>query len=148
MDDVSDRRQLRKAERDAKAKAERISTTIAWIMSTKQGREWYHDLLEKCHIGSTPFARDPHLTAYLCGEQNIGIQLWSAVQQSCPDLYILMMGEAHERSILDDNRHGRDIPSGGRDDSGARVESEYEPGYDEILGSAGGEDDGRRYENK
>lgn len=130
MDDASDRRQIRKAEKAAKAKAERASLTLAWIMSTRQGREWMYDLLEKCHIGHTPFARDPYVTAHQCGEQNIGIQLWSALQQACPDLYIMMMGEAHERSIADDNRHGRDHEGSDGDTSGARVESEFEPGID------------------
>lgn len=147
MDDASDRRQIRKAEREAKARAERSSATLAWIMSTAQGREWFHDLLEKCHIGTTPFARDPYLTAYLCGEQNIGIQLWSAVQQSCPDLYIQMMGESHERSILDDNRHGRDQPGRSGDDPRAWVQSEFEPGSDGLVQDGNGEDV-RGYENK
>lgn len=147
MDDVSDRRSIRRVEREAKAKAERTSATLAWIMSTKPGREWMHDHLEKCHIGFTPFARDPHITAFNCGEQNIGIQLWSALQQACPDLYIMMLGEAHERSILDDTRHSRNLASTGRDDPGARIESEYEPGSGDEPESAI-DTDGRGYENK
>ena len=97
-----DRQALKLAQRRARiADAQERSTTV-WIMSTQQGREWMYRLLELCHIGQSPFTGDNDQTNFQCGEQNIGLRLWGSLQGACPDLYLLMMQEANERSISTD----------------------------------------------
>lgn len=86
-------------ERLARQKAAMSAEVLKGIMSSPFGREWMNDLIVQCHIGQSPFSTDPIITAFNCGEQNIGLRLWAALMTTCPDLYTRMTQESNERSI-------------------------------------------------
>lgn len=90
-----DPKQIAAAKKSAeKAIALRLNV-IKNIMQTIPGRAWIYTLLERCHIYHTPFlAGQPDVTAFQCGEQNIGNQLLADVQAAAPELYIQMIAEA------------------------------------------------------
>lgn len=99
MYDASNRKDIRRAEKAARiAEAERINYLKA-AMSTIAGRNWFHALLESCHIFNDPFTADPLREAYSKGERNVGLRLFSDIIAHCPDYYILMMREANARRI-------------------------------------------------
>ena len=107
--DASNRKSIRRAEKAAElAIANRISV-IRSIMATAPGRDWMHSLLTRCSIFHTPFSPGaPDLTAFNCGQQNIGLTIFADVTAHCPNEYTLMMTEqatkdqANGRRDLDD----------------------------------------------
>lgn len=127
MYDASNRKDIRLAEKDARvAEAERVAYLKA-AMTVVQGRRWFHDLLESCHLFADPFTGDPLREAYTKGERNVGLLIYSDIVAHCPDDFIKMMKEAHGRRIE------RDIRDNRRSDPGSAGE---QPG-----GEDGGWDD-------
>src|SRR5579859_2392765 len=103
--DFSQRKDVRKAQKASEiAEQARISYTRR-IMSEPEGRQWMHDLLTRCHVFSTPFVRSaPDLTAFNCGEQNIGYRTFADVVNHCPIEYVQMMQEANLRDLTNGRR--------------------------------------------
>ena len=136
--DAGNRKDVRKAEKAAKhAEHARIEYTKR-IMSEAIGRTWMHAVLLRCNLFSTPFVRGSvDGTAFNCGAQNVGLQLFVDVVNHCPTEYILMMQEASHKELFND-RHDSDDRSpsgqsagsqnGGRDPEGPEPSSgDYDP---------------------
>ena len=104
--DFSLRKDVRKVEKAAEvAERQRIDYTKR-IMSEAAGRAWMHNLLERCHVFHTPFVRNaPDLTAFNCGEQNVGYQTFADVVTHCASDYILMMQEANLKDFTNGRRN-------------------------------------------
>ncbi|WP_225182157.1 Bbp19 family protein [Pectobacterium aroidearum] len=85
--------ELRKA---ADQREKQIEADIYHVMSSKQGRRIVWSQLTLCHVFSSVFATDPHVTAFNEGNRNAGLRLFSLVMNSCPDLYLTMANEAKE----------------------------------------------------
>lgn len=102
----SSRKNIREAEKAAElADTNRIAYTRQ-IMSTTFGRAWMHDLLLRCHIFHTPFvAGAPDTSAFNCGAQNLGLQLFGDVAANCPHEYTLMMSESSTKEAANDRRN-------------------------------------------
>jgi hypothetical protein len=101
MYDASNRKDIRRAEkRAAIAERARINFLCA-AMSRPEGRAWYHDFLESCHLFSDPFSGDALREAYLKGERNIGLKVFADIHAHCPDKYIQMMKEANNARSTD-----------------------------------------------
>jgi len=106
--DAGNRKDVRKAEKAAKhAEHARIEYTKR-IMSEALGRVWVHSLLARCNVFHTPFVRGAgDITAFNCGSQNVGLQIFADVIVHCPTEYILMMQEASHKELSND-RHDSD----------------------------------------
>ncbi len=107
--DNANKKSIREAEKNAKLHdSNRIAYTRT-IMSTIFGREWMHDLLLRCNVFHTPFSpTNSQITAFNCGTQNIGLQLFGDIATHCPHEYSLMMTEA---SIKDEANGRRTEPT-------------------------------------
>lgn len=106
--DASNRKDIRRAEKDAKiAETLRIDFLRA-AMSTQAGRAWYYDLLEFCHLFSDPFTGDALIEAYRKGERNIGLRTFADLLAHCPDYYIQMVKEANDRRLVRDVKKSPD----------------------------------------
>jgi hypothetical protein len=115
MYDASSRKDIRRAEKAAsRAEADRVEFIRA-ALSTFQGRAWFHDLLAFCHIFADPFSGDALREAYSKGERNIGLYIYNDVVTHCPDQFIRMMREAHEKELAYE-QSGRNDPGDGGDD--------------------------------
>lgn len=92
--DTSDPSQVNKARKKAaRTRADRLEFIKA-AMSVEQGRAWFYDILNRCHILRQPFvAGDPHSTSFRCGEMNIGAMILDDIQTAAPDDYIKMVRE-------------------------------------------------------
>jgi len=74
-------------------KAAQDKRVIRELLSTPIGRNWTWHLLEQCHMLSTSFAEEPTVMAFREGERNIGLRLWSQIQQDAPELLLTMLAE-------------------------------------------------------
>lgn len=92
--DTADPTSVNKArKRAARTRADRLHF-VAAAMTTEQGRSWFYDYLRRCHLFSTPYiAGDPYATAFRAGEQNMGLQVLSDIQEAAPSEYLQMITE-------------------------------------------------------
>ena len=133
--DASNRKDIRAAEKAAAIAERNRINYLAAAMSTTQGRVWFYDLLEFCHVFADPFTGNALAEAYSKGERNVGLRIFADILTHCPDSYILMVKEANgrrtERSVSDSRRHG-DPGSLGDSDSSALGERSFgsDPGGD------------------
>lgn len=91
--DTSDPRQVEKAIKAAKTKAEVREEGLLQLMKSVQGRAWLYGLIELCGPGQNPFVADALRTAFNCGELNIGNQLVAQCHACSTELYLVMMKE-------------------------------------------------------
>jgi hypothetical protein len=113
---AADRKDIRRAEKAAKVhETMRVDFLVA-AMSHKQGRAWFHEHLSRCHMFATSFTGDPLTSAFAEGERNVGLQTYSDVMAHCPDMFVLMMQEAHERELTNGRRTKPDDNDGTDDD--------------------------------
>jgi hypothetical protein len=91
--DTSDKEQVNKVRKKyARTRADRLKFIEA-AMSHEQGRAWFYDVLLFCKVFQGPFTDDPYKTAFLCGEQNVGLRILDDIQTAAPDNYNKMISE-------------------------------------------------------
>jgi len=91
--DTSDKEQVNTARKKAaRTKADRLKF-ISAAMTHEQGRAWFYDILVFCKVFQGPYADDPYRTAFLCGEQNVGLRILSDIQEAAADNYLVMLRE-------------------------------------------------------
>ena len=111
MYNAGDRKDIRKAEKEA-AKAEALRLAfLRNAMSTLEGRAWFLHLLSTCHLFADPFTGDALIEAYSKGERNIGLQIYADIVRECPNFFILMMQEETERERRANAEHSRSADS-------------------------------------
>jgi hypothetical protein len=90
---TSDPVQVNKArKRAARTRADRLEFVKA-SMTLAEGRAWFFDLLNRCHLWRTSFDESPTRLAFLVGEENIGKMILGDIQDAAPDKYIIMIEE-------------------------------------------------------
>jgi hypothetical protein len=109
MYDASNRKDIRRAEKEALAAEVSRLDYLKAAMTVPQARRWFYELLELCHVFNDPFTGDPLREAYSKGERNVGLFIYSDLVAHCPDDFITMMKEANgrrtERSVRDSIAH-------------------------------------------
>lgn len=91
--DTSDPQAVNKSKkRAARKRADRLKFIEA-AMGLEEGRAWFYDLLVFCKVFQGPFSSDPYQTAFLCGEQNIGLRVLDDIQTAAPKQYLTMVSE-------------------------------------------------------
>ena len=131
MYDASNRKDIRKAEKEARAAERERHDFIRSIMDQTTGREWILSLLERSHIFHTSFTGEALRSAFNEGERNIGIFILSDIMRCCPDKYMLMMQERNEK---DAGRDATGEPSGSEDtDRGDQGSEQYNLPIDEYI---------------
>jgi len=123
MFDSTNRRAIREREKKSKLLERSNEHIFIALMGEYNGREWMHTRFLRNHIFSTPFTTDPVQTAFNCGIQNDALQEFLLVVRLCPDEYLMMMREADERRIADDNRR-TDTGVDAEREAGNRAEAE------------------------
>lgn len=117
MNNAADRKEIRKAEKTSAIADRERGQFVSNLLDTTIGRRWMHDLLVTCHVFQNPFTSDSHMTAFGCGELNIGQRLFADVVTYSPDNYILMMREANERAAASERSRSK-VGDGGDNRSG------------------------------
>lgn len=95
MRNASERKDIRRYEKQAKLREINRINFIVAAMSTPAGRVWFHDFLSACHIFADPFTGDALVEAYSKGERNVGLKVYNDIVQNCPNYFIDMMKEAN-----------------------------------------------------
>jgi GrpB-like predicted nucleotidyltransferase (UPF0157 family) len=91
--DTSDPKAVNKARKKAsRTRADRLRFVAAG-MEHEEGRSWFYDHLNRCHIFNRSFDPDPYVHAYKAGEVNVGLQLLLDIQDAAPDKYLVMITE-------------------------------------------------------
>src|SRR5215813_3500225 len=113
MYNAGERKDVRRAEKEAHLADRQRQEIITQIMSGTPGRRWVLEKLEECHIFRTSFHREPTAMAFNEGQRDIGLRLLNDIMASCPDQYVLMMRENNERRSAsertgDQDGNGRD----------------------------------------
>ena len=91
--DTSNKEQVNKQRKKAaRTRADRLKFIEA-AMQHEQGRAWFYDILLFCKVFQGPYDPDPYRTAFLCGEQNIGLRILADLQDAAPDNYLQMIRE-------------------------------------------------------
>ncbi|HLT01104.1 MAG TPA: hypothetical protein VK001_02955 [Geminicoccaceae bacterium] len=85
--------------REAK-RAEEAAADLREVLSTEGGRRFVWRLLGDSGIFRTSFTGNSE-TFFREGERNVGLKVFNAIHQVCPDLYLVMQREAAERAERD-----------------------------------------------
>jgi hypothetical protein len=105
---ASDRKDIRRAEKDAKLQATQDAETICKIvMGDPFGRAWMWRLLSQAHIFEPNLIPDIRLSSIWDGERNFGLRLLADIMLHCPELYLQMTREANDRHNSDDRNARR-----------------------------------------
>jgi hypothetical protein len=113
---ASSRKDIRRAEKASELAEKNRIDFIRAAMGTLQGRVWFYDLLEFCHLFNDPFTGDPLREAYSKGERNVGLRLFSDIIAHCPSEYISMMREAQIKELTNERRDLNDDDGSAGDD--------------------------------
>lgn len=106
--DASNRKDIRRAEKQAKLEEQQRQEIVTNLMSTTPGRAYVLEQLERAHLFTTSFNVDPTLMAFNEGERNAGLQLLNDIMRACPDNYVLMMKERNEKELTNAARSRSD----------------------------------------
>ncbi len=100
MRDPTDLNQL---ELDAEAKRlrdeqqrNRETEDLKWLMAHKQGRRLAWQWLADSGVFRNPFNHSGSVTAFNCGQMNLGQQLMARIMEHVPDAYVVMLKEHKE----------------------------------------------------
>lgn len=105
MDTHRQEQERESRELDARLKRETEEADIRWLMSCKQGRRIVWRLLESAGVYRLSYVQSDALTtAFNEGKRNGGLKLMAQVHALCPELYPVMVKEAHDA----DDRPGSD----------------------------------------
>lgn len=102
MRNASERKDIRRYEKQAKLRETNRINFIVAAMSTPAGRVWFHDFLSACHIFADPFTGDALVEAYSKGERNVGLKVYNDIVSNCPNYFIEMMKEANIAEQVND----------------------------------------------
>lgn len=86
-------KKTREAKQDDKAREKDLNAVFRALGETAPGRTFLWWLLEIGKIGQQPFALDPHVTAFNCGELNVGQQISAQFQHADPKGYLELLKE-------------------------------------------------------
>lgn len=131
MANAAQRKDIRAAEKAAKAHETLRTDFLVNALSTKSGRLWFHDFLTFCHMFNDPFTGQALVEAYSKGERNVGLRVYSDIMANCPDLFVTMMQEANEREIINDRSSHRNDPE-------FDFDGDADASDDELAGSPNG----------
>lgn len=118
-DDKAEKRRQAEARRLSKQEVEARSRVFHRLASDPEGRDFLWWLLDIGRLGQQPFSTNALQTAFSCGELNIGQQVFAAMSEASPSIYLTLVTERQERN--ESNRSntgpGGDTDSGGNSDA-------------------------------
>lgn len=101
---AANRKHIRNAEKSQIVLSTIAREVICGLMSVSNGRHWVYDRLSAAQVFTDPFSPDPYIHAYNAGRRAEGIALFNDLITYAPESLQLMMQEADERRITDEQR--------------------------------------------
>lgn len=102
-----DGNQQRREAKEARTRheIEQEAADVLWLMGGVRGRRIINRLLELSGVPTgSPFSTNAITMAFNLGQQEIGKRLMVLIDAHCPDLYVQLRKEAHDRSSSDRGR--------------------------------------------
>lgn len=95
MDDLDTLTADDQADADAKAKrkARQVVDDLKWLMAHKQGRRVAYKLLADTGVFRNPFNHSGSVTAFNCGQMNVGQRFLAEIMEHAPESYTTMCKE-------------------------------------------------------
>lgn len=129
---MSEKSERRRALTELKKEKARRDLFIRDMLARPDGREFIWWLLQIGKFGTQPFATDPNLTAFGCGELNIGQQIFAAVIEADPAGFLRMQQEINDARSSPQSNAGADSTADANSHSRAGADtipdSDAEPG--------------------
>lgn len=72
----------------------RLQDQLKVVMSTKDGREMFFNILDLCQLNASSFSTNALSMAFCEGRRSVGLDLQRVLD---PDLYVQMLREQHGR---------------------------------------------------
>lgn len=89
----SDEEQIRDAERKVKNRRDREINDLSVVLSDPHGRRFIWRILSECGVFQTSFSPDSNQMYFNEGERNVGLKIFSEVNEVSPEAYLKMMKE-------------------------------------------------------
>ena len=115
--DASNRKDIRRAEKESRQVDRRRGEVITALMSTTAGRAYVWSELEANHVFHSSFADLALRMAFLEGERNVGLRLIDTIMEWCPDEFILMWRENRAREYSRQQPGSEDRDGGDQESS-------------------------------
>lgn len=90
---AADRKQVKDAKGKEKLSRERELQDIKQVLSTRNGRRFYWNLLGFCGVFESSFTGNSQ-TFFLEGKRTVGLKLLADLNEADPESYLKMMQEA------------------------------------------------------
>ena len=100
---AGDRKQVREAEKRAKLFNRQRMEFIRTSLTTEQGRRFFWNILEVCHIFQLSYAGDEVNVIFREGERSIGLYILNDIMAICPEKFVEMMQEHNAPIKFDDD---------------------------------------------
>lgn len=127
---MSENAQRRKAAADLKKQKLRRDLFLREVLARPDGREFIWWLLQIGKFGTQPFAKESNLTAFSCGELNVGQQIFAAVIEADPAGFLRMQQE------INDARSSNPSDAGDAASVSSRAASDTIPDVDADSGDS------------
>jgi hypothetical protein len=101
VSNAADPEQVKTAAKKVRNKRVQELEDFIKVMSTVEGRRFMWRLLDHTGFQKSSFTGNS-TTFFNEGMRNIGLIIWSDINEACPDLYIKMLQEAKELEKLTD----------------------------------------------
>jgi hypothetical protein len=126
-EDLKAKAQKRREEALQRAVNIEIDSFLARALLTRDGRRFLWWLLQIGQVGQQPFSTNDRVTAFNCGELNVGNKVLARITAVAPEGYVQMQQEnlnEHNARVLDDAKSdpysdAGDDPNAGAYDTGA-----------------------------
>jgi len=96
MDEKQERARTKRLRNRDKQRKLRVDGAVRALLQHVEGREYLYWLMEIGHIGRNPFASNALISAFNCGELNVGQQIQSHVIEVSAEGYLQMLREKQE----------------------------------------------------
>lgn len=93
---MSDKAERRRQVAALKAEKTRRDLLLTELLDRPDGREFIWWLLQIGKYGAQPFAIEPTVMAFACGELNVGQQIFAAVIEASPGGFLRMQQEIND----------------------------------------------------
>lgn len=113
-DDVDQRREAKRASLAAKKEKAERDAAVSLLLTSPQGRRYLYWILEVSGaVGVNPFSSDSLVTAFRCGEQNIGQQVMAHIIDVSPEGFMTMLIERENERKLQVEKETSDEDAAG-----------------------------------
>lgn len=93
---AADEQQVKDAAQKVKRGRDLELEDVRFVMNAPQGRRFMNRLIEFCGVNKSSFTGNS-TTFFNEGQRNVGLMVFTDLEESCPDLYLLMRQEAKKR---------------------------------------------------